>query len=272
MANGTLGMVACPILEDEMVYNLSTDAEEKNVFVLENEYCGSAKRKLSEAGIPFESLDESAFIDAGAPLPEGAYNVVIYMMDMGLHQEPEDLGSAIKERLLGFQHRVDAVMLYYGLCGKGLEGIEEWGSENLSVPITILKDAEGKVCDDCIAVPVGGTDNYLRLLKEYPGVMYLTPCVACNFDEFLNAMELTRGIEGSGRDREEMLRMILEMADYRHALKIQTGLGDQDLFQAKAEEFCEKYNLELLYLEGDWVTPVVADRTYAEAKGFLNAG
>ncbi len=267
MAKGTLGMVVCPILEDELVHNLSTDSDVKTVLVLDNDYCESVKEKLSKAGIPFETMDQATFLDVGAPLPGDCYNVVIYMMDMGLHEEPEDLGEAVRESLLTFQRHVDAIMLYYGLCGQGLKGIEEWGSENLSVPITIMKGPDGKVCDDCIAIPVGGTDNYLKLLRKYPGVMYLTPCIACNFDEFLNSMELFRGIEESDDD---MFRMLLEMADYKHALKIQTGLGDQKRFQEKAEEFCERYNLSLLEPEEDLGNPLVAEITYAEAKGFLS--
>lgn len=268
MAEGTLGMVVCPILEDELVYNLLNDSQEKYVLVLRNPYSHSIEEKLSKARIKYETVAESAFMAGDFPLPKEGYNVVIWHRDMGLHREPEDLGVEIKKNLIVFQEQVDAIMLYYGLCGQGLKGIEEWGSENLSVPITIMKDSQGKVCDDCICVPVGGTDNYLKLLRKYPGVMYLTPGVACSHDEFLKSMEFFRGVEET---TDEMFKMLLEMADYKYALKIQTGLGDQENFQASAEEFCRKFGLELIYLDEGWVNTEVADLTYKEAKEFLKA-
>ena len=36
MAFGRLMMMACPLLEDEMLYNLTTDPDEKRIFLLTN--------------------------------------------------------------------------------------------------------------------------------------------------------------------------------------------------------------------------------------------
>jgi hypothetical protein len=69
---------------------------------------------------------------------------------------------------------------------------------------------------------VGGTDGYLRLLKRYPGVFYLTPGWAENWRTLMNKMEITRGIDG---DDLATLRWMFEMAGYKLALKIQTGWG-----------------------------------------------
>jgi hypothetical protein len=67
-----------------------------------------------------------------------------------------------------------------------------------------------------------------------------------------------------------MFKMILEMADYKYVMEIQTGLGDQEHFHGCTEEFAEKYNLQVKRLEDGWVSFDVADLSYAEAKDKLN--
>ena len=71
--------------------------------------------------------------------------------------------------------------------------------------------------DDCIAAVLGGTDGYLRLLKRYPGVFYLTPGWAENWRTLMNKMEITRGIDG---DDLATLKWMFELAGYKLALKI----------------------------------------------------
>ena len=267
MTSGILGIMACPMLEDELVYSLSNDREEKDIFLLDNDHNKMIIPKLEENGVPYTLLNERSFLSGEAEIPGDGYRIVIWMMDLGLHEEPENLRIRIRELMSDFQEHVDAIALYYGLCGNGLKGIEEWSSSNLAVPMTICKDRFGKVCDDCICVPMGGTDNYLRLLKKYPGIMYFTPGMACSFEEFMDSMELFRGVEKGDR---EMFKMVLEMADYKYVMKIQTGLGDQRNFQRCVEEFAEKYELEVMELEDGWVSTEVADLTYEHAKSLLN--
>ena len=267
MASGTLGIMACPILEDELVYSLRKDKQEKKVYLLDNRHNKMIVPKLEENGLPYTMIDEKEFLEGNAEIADDGYRIVIWMMDLGLHEEPENLKARIRELMLDFQEHVDAIALYYGLCGNGLKGIEEWASANLDVPMTICKDKDGRMCDDCICAPMGGTDNYLRLLRKYPGIMYFTPGMACSFDEFMESMELFRGVD---KGDKEMFRMVLEMADYKYVMKIQTGLGDQKNFQKCIDEFAEEYELGVMELEDGWVSNEVADRIYDEAKSLLN--
>ncbi|MFA6803487.1 MAG: DUF1638 domain-containing protein [Candidatus Methanomethylophilaceae archaeon] len=263
MVSGKLGMMVCPMLEDEMIHNLLSDKDEKDVYLLDNTFTKTIVPKLDKNGIGFTLLNERNYLDNRIYIPDDRFSVIIWMMDLGLHEEPENLKNRIRELLVEFQDRTDSIMLYYGRCGKGLDGIEEWGREFLTVPVTIMKDRKGQVCDDCICVPVGGTENYLRLLRKYPGIMYFTPAMSCNFEEFMKRMELFKGVDKNDR---EMFRMILEMADYKYVMEIQTGLGDQENFHRCTEEFAGEYNLEIKQLEDGWVSLDVADLSYAEAK------
>lgn len=270
-ASGRLMMIACPMLEDEMVYNLTADSEEKRIFLLENKNIETLIPKLKMKNVEFELISEEDFFNENANVPIEGYNVIVWMMDLGLHAEPKDLASEIRRLLLMVPGHADGIALYYGLCGRGLEGIREWCRENLPIPLTLFTDKEGKLCDDCICVPFGSSERYLDLMKKYCGVMYLTPAVACSWREFLGHTELFKGLDSIGMTSKEYMKLLLDMARYKQCLKIQTNLGDQEHFQEKCEEYAKELELELIELEDGWVSTEAADRMYSEAKSFLQA-
>ena len=268
-ASGRLMMMACPMLEDEMIYNLTADPEEKRIFLLENKNTEALIPKLKMKNVEFEQISEDDFFNENANVPIEGYNVIIWMMNLGLHSEPKDLAMEIRRLLLMVPGHADGIALYYGLCGRGLEGIREWCRENLPIPLTLFTDKEGKLCDDCICVPFGSSENYLDLMKKHCGVMYLTPAVACSWKEYLGHSELFKGLDSIGMSSKEYMKLLLDMAGYKQCLKIQTNLGDQEHFQEKCEEYAKELELELIELEDGLVSTEAADRMYAEAKSFL---
>ena len=266
MTEGVLGVIACPILEDELIYSMSKDDEISNVYLLDNRHAKSIKPKLTRKRIEYKTIDEASYLDGSLRTDDGGYTIVIWMMDLGLHEEPTDLKDAVRDCMLRMQERTDALVLYYGLCGNGLKDIDKWAEANLRIPMTIIRDRDGNIVDDCIAAAVGGTAQYLKLLKKYPGIMYFTPAFATNYDDLLGRMELFKGVD-TGDD--SMLRLVFEMADYREVMKIDTGLGDPDEFHAATKKFADRMNFDILTLEKGWTTLEPADRVYAEAKGLL---
>ena len=267
--SGRLMMMVCPMLEDEMIHNLTTDPEEKRIFLLANKNTETLIPKLKANKVEFEEISEDDFFNENANVPREGYNIIIWMMSLGLHSEPKHLASEIRRFILMVPGHADGIALYYGLCGRGLEGIREWGTENLPIPITLFTDKEGKMCDDCICVPLGSSENYLELMKKHTGVFYLTPAVACSWREFLDHTEMFKGLDSIGMSRKEFMKLMFNMARYKQCLKIQTNLGDQEHFQERCEEYAKELELELIELEGGWVSTEVADRMYAEAKSFL---
>lgn len=267
MPEGKLAMMVCPILEDELIYNLETDPDEKNVFLLTNDHIKTIVPKLRKHKIDYREVSQDDYFSGRFKVPDEGFNVVIWMINLGLHEEPSDLRDEIIRDLYKIDGMVDGVMLYYGLCGQALKGIDDWAKESIKTPITIFKDKEGRICDDCICVPLGGTDQYYKLLKKYPGIMYLTPAMACSQDEFTSKMEMFKGLPEE--NRMEMMKMILDMAGYTTAMKVDTGLGDRENYQKECERYVAKYNFKLIELEPGWVSNEVADRTYREAKSFL---
>jgi len=269
MAYGRLMMMTCPLLEDEMLHNLNTDPDEKRIFLLMNKNTETLIPKLKAKNIEFVQITEEDFFNEAACVPREGYNIIIWMMNLGLHSEPKDLAIEIRRLMRMVPGHADGIALYYGLCGNGLEGIREWGRENLPIPMTLFTDKEGKLCDDCICVPLGSSESYLNLMKEHTGVMYLTPAVACSWKDFFYHSELFKGLDRIEMDRKEFMKLMLDMAGYKQCLKIQTNLGDQEHFQERCEEYAKVFELELIELEDGWVSTEVADRMYAEAKSFL---
>jgi len=267
MVKGSLGIIACPILEDELIYNLLNDNDVKNIFLLENDNNADMAVKLTRNGLAYTSLDERMFLSGMETIPEEEFNIVILMNDMGLHDDPERLKSNLRETMLFMQARVDAIALYYGLCGNANQGLEEWASVNLTKPVTIFKDASGKICDDCIGVAVGGTENYYNLQKKYTGILYYTPAMATKWREFFMTNEIFNGVETKNFDR---IKMILEMCDYHDVLKVPTGLGDEDEFEESLNEFAKEFKFNIRHLEPGWVTLEPTIRIYSDVKSFLN--
>lgn len=270
MAQGKLAMVVCPILEDEMVYSIMKDPDEKRIYLVENDNTKTLLPKLAKNGIGYDVLNEDDFVGGKADIPDDGYSIIMWMMNLGLHSEPEKLKKSIRESLLQIDGTVDGIALYYGLCGNGLLGIREWAAQNMRTPITIFVDPDGKICDDCICVPLGSSANYLKLLKRYPGVLYETPAMACSNEEFMATQELFQGLEQTDMNREEFMKFMLDMAGYEYTLKIDTGLGDQEHFDEEFRKLAAKYGLKTKELEKEWISNDMADKIYAEAKSFLN--
>ena len=94
-------------------------------------------------------------------LPADATDQVIFL-DYGLHEFPRELTRSVQEQVDGIQ-RPSRILLGYGLCGNGLQGIQA-GRHTLFIPRA----------DDCIAILLGSYQAYLKEFNENPGTYYLT--------------------------------------------------------------------------------------------------
>ena len=86
----------------------------------------------------------------------------VTFLDYGLHRFPEVLSKTVQEQIDGIQES-SRILLGYGLCGNGLNGIRA-GRHTLFIPRA----------DDCIAILLGSYQAYLREFSENPGTYYLT--------------------------------------------------------------------------------------------------
>lgn len=265
MTTGRLGMIVCPMLEDEAIYNIETDAEEKTVYLVDTPYIDTIVPKLKQHGIKYVMIKQEDCLSG--KIPKDGYSVVIWVMFMGLHEDPDMLNFEVCNQIIQMRNAVDSILLYYGRCGRGLDNIEEWSKKNSPVPVSIFKNKDGTICDDCICIPIGGTANYLKLLRKYPGRLYFTPAMSSNFEGFLASMELFNGLD---TNNVEIMQMMLDMAGYTTVLEVQTGLGDQENFHQNTDAFAKRYGLNVLKLEDGWVSKELTDMNYNDSKRVMN--
>ncbi len=270
MTKGILGAIVCPMLEDELIHSLSTDPEEKSVYVIDTPYNGSLKRKLEYYDVPFTEIDEFDFLNHGADIDRDRFNVVIKSKNLGLHAEPKVLMDDLQNELVMIQGRVDAVAMYYGMCGNYGWDLTKWGKENVSFPIEVFRDCNGRVCDDCVGVSVGGLDGYLRLIKEFTGVLLVTPAVATNWEDFLGASDMAKGMDIFPGDKNEKMKTLLHMCGYENAVQIDNHLEPRDEFDRATKEMCDALELKVLQADPSYIDTGPMERLYSTSKRNLD--
>jgi len=83
-------------------------------------------------------------------------------MDYGLHVRPERMSPTLQAQLDALTEP-SLVLIGYGLCGNGLDGLKA-GPHTLIIPRA----------DDCIAILLGSYQAYIQTFREQPGTYYLT--------------------------------------------------------------------------------------------------
>lgn len=94
-------------------------------------------------------------------LPADLARQVTYM-DYGLHRVPNNMTGTLQAAIDKIE-QPSLVVLGYGLCGNGLDGLKA-GPHTLLVPRA----------DDCIAILLGSRQAYLREFEAVPGTYYLS--------------------------------------------------------------------------------------------------
>ncbi len=262
-ADMVLGIIGCPILADEIVHEVDRDKSIRKVIVVRTDDSVNLVRKLNvlREHPPIELIEPEQI----SSIEEREFTLLVLMKPMALHEDPKVLRAEVSKTVSEVAGVSRSILLFYGLCGNAFNDMEPL-MKAAALPITVLSDQEGRPVDDCIAAVLGGTDGYLRLLKRYPGVFYLTPAWAENWRELMSKMEITKGVD---RDDLSTIRWMFELAGYKLALKIPTGLGDRDLFDQRVDEFAQVFSFERGELEGEHITLDCVDRSYERAKALL---
>ena len=200
-----------------------------------------------------------------AVLPRSPHSIDVDVQPMGLH----DLGTAMRPHL---QTRIDAadaggydaILLGYGLCGHGTEGLRAG-----KTPCVLPR------AHDCIGVLMGSRHLYQSWFEAHPGTYYrspgwvefsssqsLQPASAKNVFDRLSRDEL---VEQFGEDDGAYL--FEQFSAYRRKYSgltyISTGVEGEEPFRrrAQAEAECAKWayeefpgSLDLLQrlVNGDW--------------------
>jgi len=269
-----LSIVACRMLEDELVHLLSADREVRELLLVDGKEALSLSAKLKAQSRPHlllgldkiaphlrERLSRSGGVrsrnSAGPKTKELA--VVVSPLRLGLHSDLDQLKAAVYDNIRRLAAFSDGILIFYGKCGNALADLEQDLSD-LACPIYFLTDEQGERIDDCIALALGGNEIYDRTLAEHQDVaLFMTPMWASNW----KAM----GDEAASGKRLD-LGAILRGTGMTKVARIDTGLFFEPGFREKVDSFAREFGLQIIELPGE---AGLAKSSYERAKSCLAA-
>ncbi len=168
-------------------------------------------------------------------------------LDYGLHEVPDDLTSTVQSAV----DRIDEpslVLLGYGLCGNGLQGIRS-GDHTLVIPRT----------DDCIALLLGSYQTYLQEFRSVPGTYYLTKGWLESGSDPLKEYHEYESRYGA---EKAMWIMDMQYENYERLSLVARSQDELEKYRPKSREvaaFCERWGMRYEELLGsdDYVSRLV---------------
>ncbi len=250
-----LGILTCEILELEFAYLLNSDKDIARITVLEN----SRSVRMLDAfeSAETQNLHRIADFDSFAPDPENHMEVLVHVLELGLHNRKKLLQQGLMEAAREMGSRVDALLLGYGLCGNALEKPDELLSD-AGVPIFIPMDEDHPV-DDCVGLVIGGRRSYYEEQCKVAGTFFMIPGWTCHWRRMFD--------KEFGNLSVDMARRLFK--DYERSLLISTPIMSEETMKQNSKEFNTLFGLR------EEIRPGTLDILYDSwnsAKTFLNVG
>ena len=272
-----LSIIACRMLEDEIVHLLSADREVRELLLVDGKESLSLSEKLRAQNRPhillaIESIDvhlkemrsrQSGIISRWSDRSSKSTDLVVIVspLRLGLHSNLELLKAAVYDTIRSLSAFSDGILIFYGKCGNSLVDLEH-DLNDLSCPFYFLTDALGERIDDCIAVALGGNENYDRTLTEHQDVaLFMTPMWAANWK--VMSQEDTSSVE------HKDMRGMLKGTGMRKVARIDTGLCFEKGIEEKVACFAQEFGLERIELPGG---TALAEGCYKRNKETLVGG
>ncbi|MDD1772433.1 MAG: DUF1638 domain-containing protein [Methanomassiliicoccales archaeon] len=255
-----LGIIACHMLEDELVHVLSGDENVTRLLIVDSGVSKTLMPKLRShcAGKALETVQEEKLSEMEV---RGEGNILIWQRPINLHIAPEELKDEGLRCINAVKDLCSSILMFYGLCGNAFRNLEAL-TQGIDVPVTILKDASGQVVDDCMGAAAGGVEAYLKLLRTHHGAFFLSPMWASDWRRFfvdIMVLHDPNDLEGA--------RYIFQYMNYTTVTMMCTGLGGNDEFHKDVGEFSKAFNLKM---EEFPCNTSVVDSSYARAKGRMH--
>jgi hypothetical protein len=167
---------------------------------------------------------------------EGIGNITY--LDYGLHRVPKKLKEAVQETVDSIT-TPSLILLGYGLCGNGLNGIRA-GRNILLIPRA----------DDCIAILLGSYDAYREQFDSIPGTYYLSKGWLESGSNPL--MEYHSYLPKYGAETT-MYLMDKQYQHYKRLVFVAHELQDLEDYRPQAQDvasFCERWGMKYEELLG----------------------
>ena len=280
-----LSIIACEMLEDELVYVLSKDHDLKQLVIVENRQSFRFVRKLKSKNcqprlFPLDRVP-SFLKETNSPVSINLLRlllkfsfsekihhkihhntieknrekttVVVNTLKLGLHADCELLRSEIYQNIREMAAFSDGILLFYGNCGHSLKNTEA-DFKALHCSLYFLKDEKGEIVDDCISVALGGNDNYAEVMQSGngTGMIYLTPMWASSWKEM--RME--------SNDISDFNISFLKR-HYKKVVKISNEISIGGEFDKNVLNYARNYDMSIVEIEGSME---IARKSYLSAK------
>jgi len=155
----------------------------------------------------------------------------VTFMDYGLHRVPSKMTWTLQDAIDSIQEP-SLVVLGYGLCGNGLNGVGA-GKHTLLVPRA----------NDCIALLLGSHQAYMREFEAAPGTYYLSKGWLESGSHPLKEYE--EYVEKYGSD-DAMWIMDQQYQHYERLVLVAHSQADLEKYRPQAQEvasFCERWGM-----------------------------
>ncbi|RXA17398.1 DUF1638 domain-containing protein [Methanosarcina sp. MSH10X1] len=274
-----LSIIACGMLEDELVHVLSEDRKLKQLIVVENRDSSGFLRKLRSTNC----IPRTVFLDRVPMLLQGRHShgsrisagflsrfpffkkfcrrrdfreevsVIVNLLSLDLHTDLEVLKAEVYRNIREMAPFSDRILIFYGTCGHALGRLEE-DLADLQCPLFFLKDRNGETIEDCISLALGGNEAYARAMAEFQGMgtIYLTPMWASSWKRLENKA-------GSRDFNKHYLKNPL----YCLAAKIDSGILSDPDFHVNVKEFACTYDMKVVNLKGN---VEITEQSYLNAR------
>ena len=277
-----LSIIACEMLEDELVYVLSKDQNPVRLITVENRQCFRFVRKLKSGNcqarlfppdrisfflkqmnrpvsmkIPHFLLKFPFFGKIHENMKEKnreTITVVVNILKLGLHADCDLLKSEIYRNMKEMADFSDGILLFYGNCGRSLKSLEA-EFKDFNCPLYFLKDEKGDIVDDCVSVALGGNDAYAEVMQSGngTGMFYLTPMWASSWKE------MKKDSGGTSDVDESFLKNPL----YKKVVKIGNEISGGEEFDKNVLNFARTFDMSIVEREGSME---IARKSYLNAR------
>jgi len=155
----------------------------------------------------------------------------VTFMDYGLHRLPNKMTPTLQEVIDAIE-TPSLVVLGYGLCGNGLNGLRA-GMHTLLVPRA----------DDCIAILLGSREAYKREFDSVPGTYYLSKGWLESGSHPLKEHE--ECLEKYGREDADWI-MDQQYQHYERLVLVTHTQADMEKYRPQAQKvakYCERWGM-----------------------------
>ncbi|AKB20898.1 DUF1638 domain-containing protein [Methanosarcina sp. WH1] len=277
-----LSIIACEMLEDELVYVLSKDLNAVRLITVENRQCFRFIRKLKSRNCQVRLFppDRISFFTKQMNRPESrkcpdfllklpllgkihenmkgknrkTITVVVNILKLGLHADCDLLKSEIYRNMKEMADFSDGILIFYGNCGRPLRSLEA-EFKDFDCPLYFLEDEKGEIVDDCISVALGGNDNYAEVMQSGngTGMIYLTPMWASGWTEMKKESLGTSDVDIH----------FLKSPLYKNVVKISNEISRGEEFDKNVSHFARIFDMSIIEREGSME---IARKSYLNAR------